>query len=181
MEVLSRTLCSSQEEGGLDGVCLTQNGLSLIHSLYADDVILFGKATEQEAVKLKEILDNFGKLSGLKINGAKSIIWFSNRTRGDVQRKILSVLPAKEPDDSTTYLGYPLPKGKVLSRHYRPMVGKVQKKFGGWRLHTMSHTGRRILCKHVLQSLPIYFMGGTNAAKNCYSRVGGPISKVLLG
>jgi hypothetical protein len=65
MEVLSRTLCLAQEDGRLDGVRLTQNGLSLTHNLYADDVILFGKATEQEAVKLKEILENFGKLSGL--------------------------------------------------------------------------------------------------------------------
>jgi Reverse transcriptase (RNA-dependent DNA polymerase) len=64
MEVLFCILCLAQKEERLDGVRLTLNGLPLTHNFYADDVILFERATEQEAAKLKEILENFGQLSG---------------------------------------------------------------------------------------------------------------------
>jgi hypothetical protein len=54
----------------------------------------------------------------------------------------------------------------ILRRHYSPMVDTIQKKFGGWRLHTLSYGGRCVLTKHVLESLPIYYMGARMLPKS---------------
>jgi hypothetical protein len=43
----------------------------------------------------------------------------------------LAVMPAKEPDDRTLYLGYPMPKGRLLCMHYDFLIEKLKKKFSG--------------------------------------------------
>jgi hypothetical protein len=63
---------------------------------------------------------------------------------------VLTVFQAKEPNDSTTYLGYPLPKGKILSRHYKGAMDKFEGKFSGWKMHKLSPAGRLTLTKSVL-------------------------------
>jgi hypothetical protein len=46
-------------------------------------------------------------------------------------RNVLEVFPAKEPDDTTTYLGFPMPKGKTLVRHYNKIEKGVESRCGG--------------------------------------------------
>lgn len=44
---------------------------TLTSILYADDLIIMGKATEKEAMEYKTILDEFGYHSGLYVNPQK--------------------------------------------------------------------------------------------------------------
>lgn len=78
MEILSQFLNGLQRTGDIRGITLAQQGPVITHSMYADDLVLFGTATGDEARKLAEAMDTFGNLSELKINNEKSIIWCSN-------------------------------------------------------------------------------------------------------
>jgi Reverse transcriptase (RNA-dependent DNA polymerase) len=79
MDVLSRTLCRSLEEGSLRSIVLALGAPPLTHSVYADDLVLFGKADREEARNIEKIMEDFTNLSGLKINRDKSVIWFSRK------------------------------------------------------------------------------------------------------
>jgi hypothetical protein len=42
--------------------------------MYADDLILFGQASNSEVGNLSGVVDTFGIMSGLKINNEKTVI-----------------------------------------------------------------------------------------------------------
>jgi hypothetical protein len=73
--------------------------------MYADDLVLFGQAKENELQILKGIIGDFGAVSGLKINNEKSVVWFSTRTTRRKRHLVTLTFPAKGPDDFTMYLG----------------------------------------------------------------------------
>jgi hypothetical protein len=52
-----------------------------------------------------------------------------------------------------------MPKGRVISKHYKKMEENTISKLGGWTLHSLSHAGRLALARHVLLALPVYQMG----------------------
>jgi hypothetical protein len=102
---------------------------------------------------------------GLRINNVKYVAWFSSRVTDRMKKEVLDRFPAGEPNDSTTYLGYLVPKEKVFSRHYQAVKDKVERTYSGWKIHTLSHAGRLTLLKYVMQSIPIYYMGGHRCPK----------------
>lgn len=94
---------------------------------------------------------------------------------------VLQFLPVKDLTDSTTYLAYPMPKGRVMCKHYKPLLEKFENKFTGWKMHMLSHAGRLALIKHVLQVLPICYMGAQPLPKTTIKKDGGNNEKILAG
>jgi hypothetical protein len=81
--------------------------------MYDDGLVLFGTVKNNEVEEFNKVMIVFGQMSGLQINNSKSVVWFSSRVTNRMRKDVLDKFPAKEPDDSTTYLEYPVPKGKV--------------------------------------------------------------------
>ena len=74
MQVLSSLFKKAEQHQELDPMaCGT---LSVSHIIFADDLMVFLKADKKNAWRLKQLLDEFSKLSGLSINYAKSAIYF---------------------------------------------------------------------------------------------------------
>jgi hypothetical protein len=64
---------------------------------------------------------------------------------------VIESFSGKEPDYTTTYLGFFMPKGRVLVRHYRRQEERVESRLGrGWKMHILFHVGRLALTRHVL-------------------------------
>lgn len=64
MDLLSRHLQYLVNKAGLIGVKLAPRANPLTSCVYADDLLLFGAATTQEAQTIKEVLDTFERVSG---------------------------------------------------------------------------------------------------------------------
>jgi hypothetical protein len=64
MDLLSRRLTNAQNQGELKGLTLTAETPTITHSMYADDLVLFGLAEEKEVKALGEIMKVFGVISG---------------------------------------------------------------------------------------------------------------------
>jgi Reverse transcriptase (RNA-dependent DNA polymerase) len=62
MKVLSRMLMRAQDRGKLHGITLAVGSPALTHSMYANDLVLFGQAEEGELKVLKLIMTNFGAM-----------------------------------------------------------------------------------------------------------------------
>ena len=62
------------------------------HLFFADDSLLFCKATDQECRKLIDILKLYEVVSGQKVNADKSSVFFSHNTPHERRREVLNIL-----------------------------------------------------------------------------------------
>ena len=80
-----------------------------IHSLlFADDLILCGQATMQEATKIKAILHEFCSNSGQTPNLQKSYILFSRNVGTEAKEAIRTIFPVPNLQPNTKHLGHPI-------------------------------------------------------------------------
>jgi hypothetical protein len=132
--------------------------LSSSHLLFANDLILFTKATSSQANSLKVVLDQFCTWFGQAINPSKSSIHFSRNTDSSVIHSICGILPFKRALSSAKYLGLPFLFSKSKSADFKDILDKVSGKIEGWRAKTLSQAGRTVLIKSVASTIPAYAM-----------------------
>lgn len=78
-EFLTRQFNQFAQQGALRGIKLVASAPKITHSMYADDLMVLGMATVEEAKEVKAVLTRFGKKSGLVVNPKKSTMWFSRK------------------------------------------------------------------------------------------------------
>ena len=79
-------------DGHIRGVAICRNGPKVSHLFFADDSVLFCRATEAECNKILEILEVYEKGSGQKINREKTNLFFSSNTPLPLQEQIQQIL-----------------------------------------------------------------------------------------
>ena len=94
-EVLSRMLDKELRDGNISGVKPSIRGPTITHVMYADDIVLFSKATKNDARRLADCLDKYCSWSGQSINRVKSGIFFSKHTGPNSRRAIRQQLNMK--------------------------------------------------------------------------------------
>lgn len=157
MDPLARWLNLKMERGIIRGVKLARTAPPMACSMFADDLILMGALTELEVRELKVTLTSFFSISGLNINNAKSKVWFSVNAEEDHKRIFRSHFQVPDATEGELYLGCPVKVSGRASFDY--LVEKFERRLNSWKAKMLSHTGRLILIKSVLESLPIYTMG----------------------
>ena len=91
----------------LTGISICRGCLRVTHLLFADDSILFCKASVEESRVLKNILQKYEDSSGQKINTDKSSIFFNPNTSQEAKDEILTNLGPMQDTRHTKYLGLP--------------------------------------------------------------------------
>ena len=97
-------------------------GASLLvsHLFFADDSLLFCKASEHDCRKLIDILQLYEAASGQKVNAEKSSIIFSHNTPEESRRMVLDILGPMQDTRHGKYLGLPSiiggPRPKFLQK-----------------------------------------------------------------
>ncbi|XP_071708936.1 uncharacterized mitochondrial protein AtMg01250-like [Rutidosis leptorrhynchoides] len=76
-EVLSKLLSNAIGCGSLKGVEI-ENQKWVNHSQYADDTIIFAHASREELYCIRQILDRFFQVFGLKMNPSKTNLYEVN-------------------------------------------------------------------------------------------------------
>ncbi|CAN1777113.1 LINE-1 reverse transcriptase homolog [Linum perenne] len=92
--ILMTNALSSLVEGSLNrmeiqGIKLNRRGPRLNDCLFADDTILFGKASTEELTRILRIINNYGNVTGQEINPDKSSIFFSKNVEETTKDEIL--------------------------------------------------------------------------------------------
>ncbi|PKU69365.1 putative mitochondrial protein [Dendrobium catenatum] len=113
------------------------NNLNINHLMYADDLLVFGDATSDNAESLSSRLHLFGSKSGLFINASKSSIIFSNAVTEVAQ--ICEVLGIHQVNDSFIYLGLPISPKWLKISHFQPLLSRSG--YGVWKDHSWYETG----------------------------------------
>ena len=78
-EGLHRLIQRAESLGEIKGVSICRNGPKLTHLLFADDSLLFCRATKEDCQKVLEILSSYERVSGQKLNRAKTFSSSANQ------------------------------------------------------------------------------------------------------
>ncbi|XP_074289408.1 uncharacterized protein LOC141614562 [Silene latifolia] len=135
-----------------------RNGPHITNLFFADDMVLFAEATEEQALLIKNVLENFCKVSGEKVSAPKSKIFFSSNTEGTTRIAVRDILEFEETDDLGTYLGVPTINGRVNRHTFSHLEERVNRRLAGWSTKRLSLAGRATLVKSTLNTIANYNM-----------------------
>ncbi|XP_020697800.1 uncharacterized protein LOC110110584 [Dendrobium catenatum] len=131
---------------------------SYTHLLYADDVLIFGPATVQNAQALNNILSYFGDCSSLHINREKCSIIFSKESQ--TTSDILNLLHFSQADHVIKYLGLPTSTKRLTISHFQPLLSKITILLAGWKVKFLSFVGRIKYLKFTIANTIAYWIRG---------------------
>jgi hypothetical protein len=128
MECLSQVIIKVVADGYWKPVRLSRNGPPLSHLFFADDVLLFAKATNSQAQNIATILTRFASYSGLKVNVAKSKVFFSSSTTRGKMNSIVTNTGINRTHSLEKYLGFPMMHGRLQRRDFEFLEEKVSQR-----------------------------------------------------
>jgi ribonuclease HI len=157
-QVLSIHLLRAQELGLLRGVPTSPKGMRINHLFFADDSLLFCKATIHEWRVLNEVLELYEQASGQRLNKDKTSVFFSRNTTQDVKDLIISIVGVPVSQRYDTYLGLPALVGRSRIGEFENLKERVRRRITDWKTKLLSQAGKEILLKAVVQAIPTYSM-----------------------
>nr|POE63937.1 putative ribonuclease h protein [Quercus suber] len=126
--------------------------------MYADDIILFSKATRNNADAIVKCIQKYCNWSGQSLNTSKSGVYFSKHSSHQNRRAVKHILQMKKLKKDAIYLGSPLFLSRARAKDFRHIIDKVETRLTGWRSKCLSWAGRSTLLNSVVQSIPTYAM-----------------------
>ena len=154
MEVLATAIRAEKEIKGI------QIGKEVKLSLFADDMILYIENPKDSTRKLLELINEYSKVSGYKINTQKSLSFlYSNNEK--IEREIKETIPFTIVTKRTKYLGINLLKETkdLYIENYKTLMKDIKEDTNRWRTIPCSWI-RRInivkmstLCKAIFDSM----------------------------
>jgi hypothetical protein len=131
------------QNNNLSGVSLGPGAPPIYSLLFADDLILCGKATLEEAHKIKDILDNICQQSGQTPNLQKSSILFRRKVPSSIKNQIKGIFLLSPLKPNTLHLGHPLIfSHKEKNKAYKSIHNKFIDKFGTLKANKLNQAGR---------------------------------------
>lgn len=136
-EGLSALIKKASVDGLLGGISVCRRGPSLSHLFFADDSLIFCKATLRECDALQKIL---------KV------------TPKEIRDEIKLRFGAQVNRQHEKYLGLPSLVGRNKKNTFKEIKEKFAKKLAGWKEKLLSKAGKEVLIKAITQAIPTYSM-----------------------
>jgi hypothetical protein len=157
-EGLHGLLNTTALSGAIHGVFISRLGPKLSHIFFADDSLLFCRASVQECQQLLDVLTTYEHASGQKINRAKTTLFFSKSTSMADQEDIKNFFQVPALRSYETYLGLPSFMGRSKMQSFAYIKERVWSKIQGWKERLLSQAGREVLLKAVVQAVLAFSM-----------------------
>jgi hypothetical protein len=103
-------------------------------------------------------LDCYEDASGQKVNREKTSLFFSKYTKENVRLSLSRAVGVNPTQRYERYLGLMAFIGKSKVSSFNGIKGRIWAKMNGWKEQFISHAGKEILLKAVLQAIPTYSM-----------------------
>lgn len=128
------------------------------HTLFVDDVLLFGEASVNEWRAYNNIISTFSRASGMEVNVPKSAL-IHQVFHEDIYADLRLILPYHwvDIDVGFRYLGFFIKSNCYLKSDWHWLVAKVHKCIHSWSSRWLSLGGRLTLLSSVLQGMPVFW------------------------
>ena len=143
-----------REEKEIKGI---QNGKEVKLSLFADDMILYIKNPKDSIRKLLELINEFSKVAGIKINIQKSLaLLYTNNEKSESEIK--ESIPFTIETKRIKYLGINLPKEtkELYRENYKTVTKEIKHDINRWRDIPCSWGGGINIVKMTILTNAIY-------------------------
>lgn len=158
-ESLSCLIRNYVSDGRLTGVKASRGGPRIDHLLFADDTLLFCRASDKEVSNVLHLLHTYQLASGQMVNQDKSEVFFSKGVPAETRDRLHNILGMKHVHKFHKYLGLPTISGRSKKELFRDIKERVDAKVSGWEAKNLSQAGREVLIKSIGQAIPTYTMG----------------------
>ncbi|KAL8127117.1 hypothetical protein AgCh_014147 [Apium graveolens] len=158
VEGLSKLITETANNNKIQGWKVCSSAPALTHLLFADDSLLFFRASCEEAFKIKAVLNEYEARSGHAVNFQNSGVYFSANVSPTKQEELKAVLGVYNNLEEGKCLGLPSLIGRSKKIVFNFLKERVNKKIADWSNKTLSKAGKTILIKGVAQSIPTYCM-----------------------
>jgi hypothetical protein len=125
---LSKLISKKVETQALQELHICRGAPGISHLLFADDTMLFFKASVDQANTIKEILDTYTRCTGQLINPGKCSILFNEKGQQGVQEQVKQVLGVEKSTFEPKYLGLPTPHGSLKGNRFQSLKEKLSKR-----------------------------------------------------
>lgn len=133
-------------------------GPIISHLLFADDCMIFGRASVSNCLCLKTILDSYAKASGQTINCGKSALCVSPSVNSQDSVQLASFLGIQVVECHESYLGLSCFSRRRKKELFVGIISRIWDKLKVWGDKFLSTGGKEILIKVVIQAIPSYSM-----------------------
>ncbi|OMO64624.1 reverse transcriptase [Corchorus capsularis] len=141
MEGLSALLQDAARNGDIEGVAVNRFAPKVTHLFFADDCLLFLKASLEESDVVGELLSRFALASGQQINIDKSAILFSQNTPQALRDTIMQRMEVSRVIENEKYLGLPVMVGRSRRRELQSIKDRLWGENHDWKkIHWHSWT-----------------------------------------
>ena len=130
-----------KEEKEINGIQIGKEEVKL--SVFTDDMIVYIENPKDATRKLLEVINEFGKVAGYKINAQKSLaLLYTNDEKSE--REIMETLPFTIATKRIKYLGINLPREikDLYAENYKTLMKEIKDDTNRWRDIPCSWIGR---------------------------------------
>ena len=154
MEYFSRVLYGVNGEGIAFHPKSKKSGI--MELMFVDDLLVFTKPETPSLLKLRQVIEDFAKVSGLHINNNKSVIYIAG-VSPYAEASILTSIGVLKGDLPFRYLGFPLSAKRLSIQDCLPIVDKITARIKHGAGRNLSMAGRVKLVNSVVQSMHTYW------------------------
>ena len=126
--------------------------------MFADDLVLFGKADFSNCSIIRDVLDEFCAVSGQTISDSKSKVYFSPNMDQDSKESLSDILGFVSTSNLGKYLGIPIKHPNSSSQDFNFILDRVKGKLARWKANLLSLAGRAVLVQSSIETIPSYAM-----------------------
>ncbi|KAK9997239.1 hypothetical protein SO802_021925 [Lithocarpus litseifolius] len=138
-------LRKEEELGNIREIAVCRDAPQISHLFFADDSIVFCRATVDEGRRVLRVLEEYEAKSGQQLNKEKTSLFFSKNTKSEVQDQVKQIFGAQVIQHHEKYLGLPPLVGKGKRKAFNRIKDQVGRKIAGWKGRLLSSAGREIL------------------------------------
>ncbi|KAL0376653.1 UNVERIFIED_CONTAM: LINE-1 retrotransposable element O protein [Sesamum calycinum] len=146
------------------------------HLLFADDTLIFRKASLSSVRAIKDLLEIYRRASGQEINFHKSSVAFSRNTPEALSIGLASVLNIRKENKMELYLGLPSRVVRSKRELFSMIRDRIWKRITGWNDKFLSQAGKEVLIKSIVQAIPSYAMSCFKLPVTLLTEIQGMIS-----
>ena len=137
-EGLNRMLQQVASNDRIRGFSLCKRGPKISHLFFADDNLLFCRASMADLQEIQDILSLYEQALGQKLNGEKTTTFFSKAVNEDTKAQISDFLQVPEVKEYENYLGLPAVVGRNRKASLNFIKERVWSKLQGWKEKLLS-------------------------------------------